>query len=263
MKNYETITVKPDQDVTWIILNRGSKMNAVNIRMMEEIASVTDELAHDAGVKVVIVTGEGRAFCGGGDLTPGGNINTDELLPNREMMRKVSKMILNLKALPKPLIAAVNGPALGVGFSLALACDIVVASEKASFGYPNVLRGIHPDGGATYLLPRTVGLVRATDMLLTGRITDADEAVRIGVVSRLVASQDLLSTARQIAADLAAGASVAISLTKETLAHALEMDLPSVLELEARAESICALTQDVKEGMKAWVEKRKPVFRGE
>jgi 2-(1,2-epoxy-1,2-dihydrophenyl)acetyl-CoA isomerase len=161
-----------------------------------------------------------------------------------------------------PTVAAVNGPAVGAGVNLALACDIRVASTAAKFSQAFVKRGLHPDWGGTYFLPRVVGIAKACELIWTGETIDAQEALRLGIVSAVHAPEELLPAAYALAGRIAAGAPTAIRLAKRAIYHSLETDLRKALEFETYAQNICYETEDAREGIRAFVEKRPPVFRG-
>jgi 2-(1,2-epoxy-1,2-dihydrophenyl)acetyl-CoA isomerase len=261
MTDYKTIIVEKRDSLATITLNRPDKLNAMTVAMVGEIEEALRDLGQDENTRALIITGAGRGFCSGADLGSG-DLNVDSPAAGLEMMRQASRVILGIRELPKPVIAAVNGPAVGGGCSLALACDIIIAGERAVFGAPFVLRNLHPDFGATYFLPRLVGTAKASDLLLTGRIVDATEADRMGLVSRVVPQDRLEKTVEEIANALAAGAPVAIKLTKASINKALNIDLPTMLELEARAQCILTVMEDCQEAKAAFLEKRPPRFKG-
>jgi 2-(1,2-epoxy-1,2-dihydrophenyl)acetyl-CoA isomerase len=167
-----------------------------------------------------------------------------------------------MREAPQPIIAAVNGAAAGAGMNLALGCDIRIASTAAKFSQAFVKRGLHPDWGGTYFLPRVVGMARAAEMIFTGEVIDAAEALRLGIVSRVVPPEELLPTAHALARRIAVGPPVALRLAKHSLYANAERDLKSALEVETFAQNICFDTEDAREGIRAFVEKRDPVFRG-
>jgi enoyl-CoA hydratase/carnithine racemase len=241
-----------------IILNRPEKLNALTNDMKLSITQAITEAGHDNEVRVVVISGAGRGFCSGADVGTLGETTTAQRLQN---MQIVSDMILAIVNLPKPVVASVNGAAIGIGYSLALACDVIIASEKARFGGVWVRIGLHPDGGASYLLPRRIGVGKACELLFSGRIIDADEADRLGLVNRVVPGDQLESTVREAAAAMAKGAPLATSLTKTSIYRGLTMDLAAVLELEARAASTLSNTEDSTEAMAAFREKREPIFK--
>ena len=259
--NFKTLIVKKAAGIVTITMNRPDKLNAITVEMTDEIIKVNRDVAQDKSIRAVIITGAGRGFCSGADL------GSDDLMvtspsAGMEVMQKAITLVMGIREMPKPVIAAVNGPAVGGGCSLALACDIVIASDKAVFGTPFVLRNLHPDFGATYFLPRIIGMAKAGDLLLTGRIVDAAEADRMGLVSRVVPADQLEKVVGEIAGSLAKGAPKAINMAKASINQSLTMDLPTMMEHEARAQSILMAMEDCKEAMAAFMEKREPVFRG-
>ncbi len=255
------VLLKKEDNVATVTLNRPDKMNVLDRELLEELAKTVAGIKEDNTVRTVVLTGAGQAFCAGADLTYPflGLSNTAEI---RQFMNRINTIVFNLRTMEKPVIAAVNGTAVGGGFSFALACDIIIASEKARFCPGFIAVGVHPDNGATYLLPRLVGFARASEIFLTNRMIGAEEAERIGMVNRVVPPELLESTVRELATSLAQSAPVAIALTKNSLNRSLGMDLASMLELEAKAQSICYLTEDCKEGVEAFLQKRKPAFKG-
>jgi enoyl-CoA hydratase/carnithine racemase len=259
--NYKNLILKKEDRIATITLNRPEKLNAFDGQTLDEIMEAFREVAEDSNVRAVIITGAGRAFCSGADLSSSG-LRFDGVAANVKHMQEVALLIMGIRNMPKPVIAAVNGFAVGGGCNLALACDIIIASEEAKFIEPYVLRGIHPDWGSTYFLPRLVGLAKASDILLTGRVVDAVEADRIGLVSRIVPADKLESATKELAIALAKSAPVAISMAKVSLNQALATDLPTALECEARAVTIANMTEDRNEGIAAFLEKREPVFKG-
>jgi 2-(1,2-epoxy-1,2-dihydrophenyl)acetyl-CoA isomerase len=180
----------------------------------------------------------------------------DKVAPSRD------QTILAIRDAPKPIIAAVNGPAAGAGMNLALACDIRIASTTARFGETFVKRGLHVDWGGTYFLPRIVGMAKACELIFTGEIIDAAEALRLGMVSQVVAPEKLMLTVQELAHKIAAGPPIAIRLAKRALYRSQDSDLRSALEFETYAQNICHDTEDATEGIRAFVEKRAPSFQG-
>jgi enoyl-CoA hydratase/carnithine racemase len=259
--DFKNIIVKKQKDVATITLNRPEKLNAMTIAMNEEIEQACLELAPDEATRVVIITGAGRGFCSGADFSVD-DLKITSPAFGWKIMRQAGRMIMAIRGMPQPVIAAVNGPAVGGGFSLALACDIIIASEKAVFGAPFVLHNLHPDLGLTYFLPRLLGVARASDLLLTGRIMDAVEADRLGLVSRLVPEDQLEKVTGEVAAGLARGSPLAINMTKSAINKSLTSDLPAMLDQESKAQCILLLMEDTREAMAAFMEKREPIFKG-
>jgi len=259
--SYNTIQIQKENGVATVTLNRPDMLNAIDPELISEMTSVMGELTKDEEVRAVILTGAGRAFCAGGDV--------QKLLADAEGPIDLSKraqngaaMVSAMRNLPKPLIAAVNGPAVGGGCILALACDIIIAAEEAKFGSAFVLLGLHPDSGGIYLMTRTIGAARTCELVFTGKIIDAQEAERIGLINQVVPMDQLMGTVNKLASRLAQGPTKAIALAKATIYQQLTMDMASALELEARSAGLCLATDDANEGIRAFLEKRPPAFKG-
>lgn len=259
---YETLILKKEDGVATITLNRPDKLNAWSAQLINEVIKVVDELDQDDTVRAVILTGSGRGFCAGGDLSLPLFDMVGYSLEMKNFFHKVNMIPLGLRNLRKPVIAAVNGVAVGAGCAMAMACDIIIASEAATFGMAFVNVGYHPDAGASYLLPRLVGVHRACELIFTGRIIDASEAEKIGLVNRVVPADKLLATAKELALRLANGPSIAISLAKSSIYNGMQMTLEQALEREAQAAALILQTEDQKEGTNAFREKRKPAYQG-
>ena len=244
-------------------MNRPDRLNALNPELTEALAGAVERGAANPTVRAIIVTGEGRAFCSGGDL---GMIKafrdsgrTRELEP---LLLAGSRLVLALRTMEKPAIAAVNGPAAGAGMNVALACDIRIASEEAMFGQNFAKVGLFPDFGGTYFLPRLVGESRAAWMFYTGQMINAQEALRMGAVDRVVPAAEVMPAAEAIAAQLAAGPPLAVRAVKKTLFGSQRAELERALELEAQQQAKCFASEDCTEGIKAFFEKRAPRFEG-
>lgn len=257
---YSAIEYKKENGVATITICRPESMNCLVQAVLDELAAVTKEIAADAEVKAVILTGKGRAFCAGGDL----NRFVEGFTPQSaiEYVDLLHPWCMDWINLKKPTIAAVNGAAVGAGMSIALMCDITIASEQAKLGSAFLNMGLIPDLSATYFLPRMVGVHRAKELMLTGRTFGAEEALQMGVVDRVVPQDALLDEARKLAAAFAAGPTYAIASTKRMLNASMDLDLNSLLNLESILQSTCFMTDDSKEAVNAFLEKRKPVFTG-
>ena len=259
--DYETLILEREESVATVTLNRPDRMNALDEKLLGEIPKAINEISQDNTVRAVIITGAGRAFCAGGDLDlPLFNMTDPGRI--RSYLRWAAEGILSMRNLAKPVIAAVNGVATGAGCSILMACDIIIASEEARFGQAFVNVGYHPDLGSSYFLPRLVGTAKACELIFTGKIIDAREMERIGLVNQLVSPDALMATAKELATKLASGPSVAIGLAKYSIYRGLHMTLEQALDYETDAASLTILTEDMKEGVKAFKEKRKPEFRG-
>jgi 2-(1,2-epoxy-1,2-dihydrophenyl)acetyl-CoA isomerase len=259
---YGKIIYEVEDRVATITLNRPEVLNAVNAEMMEEIRQALETARYDDGVGAVIVTGAGRAFSAGGDVKTMPERLKMEPAQRRDSIRRSGRMVEAFRKIEKPVIAAVNGAAVGAGCSMAMACDMRIASEKSKFGLVFVKRGLHPDMGGSFFLPRIVGTARACEMIFTGKIIDAQEADRIGLVNRVVPPDSLMEEARSLAREIAAGPGVAIGMSKIAIYKGLETDLEAALDYEAFAQSICSRTEDAKEGIQSFLENRQPVFKG-
>ena len=250
------VTVDRSDGILTLTLNRPDRANAIPYSAWEELHGVFTEIALRATDRCVVLTGAGSNFSSGGDME--GRTEQHMLL----FMRTLGRTISALHHLPMPTIAKVRGAAVGAGASLALACDLVVAASTARFSQIFVRRGLSVDGGASWMLPRRVGLAKAKELAFFGDWTDAEEAERIGLVNRVVADDDLDQAVADWAGRLAAGPPLALSLDKTLLDNAFAATLDQALEDEARAQAVNFGSRDIREAYKASVEKRPPVFEG-
>jgi 2-(1,2-epoxy-1,2-dihydrophenyl)acetyl-CoA isomerase len=249
--------------VARITLNRPERLNAFAGAMRDDLHDAVDRAASSPEVRVLVITGAGRGFSTGADV----EVMRDllERGDDRAFARLVEagmRVVRRLRAVEQPVIAAVNGPAAGAGAALALACDLRVASERASIGLTFNRIGLHPDWGATYTLPRLVGPGRAAELVMTGRMVDAAEAGRIGLFERVVPAEAFDAEVRALAAELAAKPPLALRLFKRTLAESAPGDLDAVLAAEAERQLHCFRSADAREGIAAFAGKRPAVFRG-
>jgi 2-(1,2-epoxy-1,2-dihydrophenyl)acetyl-CoA isomerase len=226
--------------------------------MREELTSFFNTVKDNDEVKVIILTGEGKAFSAGGDLNA---LKDIDAVSGRTRLQAGHRLIHSILDLEKPVIAAVNGVAAGAGFSLALACDIIVASESTSFIQSFVKVGLIPDLGSIYFLPRLIGRHRALEMMLIGDRVSADEAMKVGIINRIASDELLLSEANALASTLAEGPAIAMGLTKKLTNRTILADINDSLELEGLAQGMCFETEDFKEGVQAFFEKRQPQFK--
>jgi 2-(1,2-epoxy-1,2-dihydrophenyl)acetyl-CoA isomerase len=263
MADYPHLRVETTADgVRTITLDRADKLNAVNGALAASFPSAVADAAAEDAVRVVVVTGAGRAFCAGLDLSEPPSLPSSTRAERLDPYAWVGTWVRTILGCEKPVIAAVNGAAAGAGFGLALACDVrvVAASARMTAGY--VRRGLSPDAGVSWLLPRHVGLARASDILFTGRDVDAAEAERIGLAAHVVADATFAEGVRDYASRLAAGPPLAQALTKRLLARSLDTPLEAALRDELVYIKQCFATADVAEAMTAFREKRAATFRG-
>ncbi len=256
---YENLLVQKRDRIAFVIVNRPEKMNALNIRTREEILGAFEELKNDESVRVVVITGAGeKAFIAGADI---GEFAGKSAREQREIMRS-TRAFDSVEDFPKPVIAMINGYALGGGCELALACDIRIASTKAKFGQPEIKLGIIPGGGGTQRLPRLVGEGKAMELILTGDTIDAEEALRIGLVNCVLPPEQLEARTMEIAQKIAGMSPVALSLAKTAVKNAARLDLRAGLDTELDLFAISFGSEDKEEGVRAFLEKRKPEFKG-
>jgi enoyl-CoA hydratase/carnithine racemase len=263
MTTYEHLRLeRTDDGVAVLTLANPDQRNAMSDRMTASWVAAVEELAGDASVRVVVVTGEGSSFCSGGNtswIASEPDATVDEL---RTRMLPFYRAWLSIRRLEVPTIAAVNGAAIGAGLCLALACDLRYAAAGARLGVPFVRLGMHAGMGGTHLLPEVVGEAHAKDLLLTGRVVDADEALRIGLVSRVHPDASFLDEVLATAHEVAATAPIATRLTTLALRDGGHADLESALQWEAMAQPITLATADLQEGIAASKERRSPRFAG-
>lgn len=258
---FHDIIVTKENYIATVTLNRPQVKNALSIKMREEIGTAFESFKYDDEVRVVILTGSGGAFSAGGDIQD--IMSVKGALGMRDFIHGTPLGdIRSITNLEKPVIAMVRGPAVGAACSMALACDLIIASETARFGVVFTRIGLGPDWGSSYFLPRRVGPARAKELFFTGKIIDASYAERIGLVNQMVPDQELEPTVNALAKQLAAGPTRAIGFTKILVAQGMEKDLNAMMEYECFAAGILAQTEDHQEGMKAFLEKRLPHFVG-
>jgi enoyl-CoA hydratase/carnithine racemase len=246
--------------VATVTLNRPEALNAISTELATALAEAVEPLATDPGVRAVVLTGAGeRAFCVGADLKQRAGLDDHGWFVQREAFRRGFAAV---RRCPLPTVAAVTGFALGGGTELALACDLVVAATDATFGLPEVRLGLVPAGGGTQLLVRRVGPSVAKDLVLTGRQVDAAEAQRLGLADRVVPTAEVLAAATALAAEIAANAPTAVRMAKWALELGADLSLEAAMEVEDQAWRRAVLSDDRREGIAAWVEKRDPVWPG-
>jgi 2-(1,2-epoxy-1,2-dihydrophenyl)acetyl-CoA isomerase len=257
---YEHIVLERKENITTLTLNRPEKLNAINQKMIEELESAIAEISKDKSVRVLIITGAGRAFCSGADVSDMAQATAP--IETRYWLAGAHKIVLAITNLEKPVIAKVKGAAVGFGCSLALSTDLTIASENAQFSLIFTQIGLIPDGGALFHLPRLVGSAKAKELIFTGRKVDAKEAQRIGLISKAVPPNELDNEVSTLSKQLAEGPTVAFGIAKKIMNKGLDMSLSSVLECEAFGQTLAGTTEDAKEGIIAFLEKRKPHFTG-
>ena len=251
------VLVEREEPIAVVLLNRPDVMNALNDEVMDELARVLAELDEDEAVRCLVLGGSERAFAAGADIGEMAEADAMDMYDARRIDRWDA-----LRKLRTPLVAAVSGYCLGGGCELAMACDLIVASESARFGQPETGLGIIPGAGGTQRLTRAVGKAKAMDVILSGRFLDAHEAERAGLVARVVAREAWLEEAKRVAREIASKGPVAQRLAKEAVNRAYESTLETGLDFERKALYLAFASEDAREGLTAFTEKRKPDFRG-
>lgn len=261
--SWKHILLENRERVTTLTLNRPDKHNAFAGRMREEIREAVENFSADSESRVLVITGAGKAFCSGGDVNEFVSGETQALSQVISNVRHtMCRTVLAISTVEKPVIAAVNGVAAGGGCNLALSCDIRIASERARFGQVFTRIGAHPDWGGIYFLPRLVGYAKAAELIWSGEIIDAQEALRLGMVNRLVPHDDLMSTTYQLATRIANNAPLPIAFSKRGLQKSFQWDLATALDYEAYVLEVLRESEDMMEGFRAFLEKREPQFKG-
>jgi 2-(1,2-epoxy-1,2-dihydrophenyl)acetyl-CoA isomerase len=258
------ITSDTRDQIAHITLDRPDKLNAFSGTMREDLLAALRAAAENSACRVVVITGAGRAFCAGGDVDFMAGLQREQnTAAFRKLLDAGRDIIVTIATMAKPVIASVNGVAAGAGCNLALACDIRIASDAAKLGETFVRIGLHPDWGGTWLLPRLVGRSRAAELLMTGRIVDAAEALAIGMVDRVVPAAELSAETEKLARAIADAPPIAIAGIKRALLASEHNDLQTQLEFEAEHQLRAFGSNDAAEGMRAFFEKRSPKFSGE
>jgi enoyl-CoA hydratase len=256
---FKFLTLEVADRVATLTVNRPDKLNALNDATIAELGHAIDQIRVDDSVGGVLLTGAGRAFVAGADIS---ELSGQTPVLAKARARAGQEVFRRFETCPKPVIAVVNGFALGGGCELAMACHIRIASDAAKFGQPESKLGLSPGYGGTQRLPRLVGKGRAAQLLLTGEMIDAAEAYRIGLVNKVVPGADLMNTAREMMKTILANGPLAVALCIEAIERGLDMSLDEGLILEANHFGLLAATDDMREGTRAFLEKRTPVFKG-
>jgi len=254
---YQNIIVSKEGSIGIVQLNRPTALNALNFELMAELVKALEELDGDQAVRVIILTGSDRAFAAGADLKEMSQAGPVDLILGRRF-----ELWDRIRKIAKPIIAAVSRYCLGGGNELAMSCDLIIASENATFGQPEVNVGIMPGAGGTQRLIRAVGKYKAMEMILTGKPITAQEAYRVGLVNRVVPTESLMDEAKKIANEIASKPPISIRAAKEAILKAQDTALEVGLDFERKSFYMLFATEDGKEGMKAFLEKRKPNFKG-
>ena len=263
---YSTIITEEEDGVLTITLNRPDVMNAFNLQMISEVSSALVSAEEDRNIKVVIITATGKVFCAGADLKEIRGFFEGPHVKSRDFdafSQTLNRMLNKVERLRKPVVAAINGYALAGGLELVMVCDLAVCSERAKLGDQHANVGLLPASGGTQRLPRLIGVRKAKELLFTGNMISAEEAGRLGLVNQIVPEDDLLTAAKEMAKKIADKSPIATEALKKLVFEGMQVDLDTALELERGAVVRHHGTQDIKEGINSFLEKRKPIFSGE
>lgn len=259
---FDTITIQERDGVAHLVLNRPDKLNALSLQMGEELCAALEAVGRSPGARVLLLTGAGRAFSAGGDLASMDAIAGNALLIDRGV-RVYCEVARRLRQLPQPAVAKLNGDAFGGALGLAMACDFRLAREDARLGFAFTRVGLSgADAGVSYFLPRLVGAPKAVELLFLGQVIEAREAERIGLVHRALPAEALDSASEELVARLAAGPPLALRATKQAVYEGLTRDMATDFQCEAYHQALCFQSEDHREGLRAFREKRAPVFQG-
>lgn len=256
-QSLKNLILSQDGFVATIQLNRPKVLNALNLELMIELVDTLEVLDRDESIRCIVLAGSERAFAAGADITEMANATTIEMLMRDQFTRWD-----RVRKIKKPIIAAVSGFALGGGCELMMHCDIIIASETARFGQPEILIGVMPGAGGTQRLTRAVGKALAMEMVLTGRQITADEALRAGLINKIVPVEYFLEEAQKMAKDIANKPPIGVRLAKEAVLKSFDTTIEMGLEFERKNFYLCFSSEDMKEGMAAFIEKRKPEWKG-
>lgn len=259
----ERVLMSVERSVATLTMNRPASLNALDEGLRSGLVEKLDLLARDPSVRVVVLTGAGRGFCAGGDIKKMAELKKNhQSAAFRAFLEGGSELVRGIRSLPKPVVACVNGPAAGAGMNLALACDLRIASEEATFSEAFVKIGLHPDWGGTFFLPRLVGTGRALEVFFLGEPVSAEEAKHLGLVNFVALPGRLAEETRKLAERLAAAPALPLGLMKQALYERLETQLDTMMEYEVEAQMKCFESEDFEEGLRAFLEKRQPKFKG-
>ena len=257
---YNNLIVEKNEGICIVKINRPKSLNALNEEVLCELEWAFDDIKNDSSVKVVIITGEGKAFVAGADIIVMRNMSAGE---GAAFSAHGNRVFRKIELLNKPVIAAINGFAFGGGCELSMACDLRIASTKAKFAQPEVGLGIIPGHGGTQRLPRIIGVTKAKELIYTGDIIDAAEALNLGFLNKVVEPENLIDEAKALAAKIIKNSVIAVGYGKEAINRGMQTDMDTALTMESNFCGMCFSTKDQKEGMAAFVEKRKVNFIGE
>jgi 2-(1,2-epoxy-1,2-dihydrophenyl)acetyl-CoA isomerase len=259
----EWVLFQRDGPIATIILNRPERLNALGEGMRQGLSAAIETVAHDPEIRVAVITGAGRGFCSGGDIQKMIELKQNEhSAVFREYLEAGHGLVRSIRRLFKPVLASVNGPAAGAGMNLALACDLRIASDRATFTQAFARIGLHPDWGGTFFLPRLIGIGRAMEMFALGDTVNATDAYRLGIVNFVVPNEQLAEATHKLAVRLAEAPPLPFALLKQSINERLETELDKMMEYEVSAQMKCFNSLDFAEGLKAFVEKRKAEFKG-
>ena len=261
--SYETLKLDIADNVATITLDRPDAANSINLQMGEELCDVATRCDEDANVRAIVLTGAGKMFCAGGDLASFANTDDEMPLLLKRLVTALHAAISRFARGDAPVICAVNGTAAGAGFSMAMATDLAIASSEAKFTMAYTAAGLSPDGSSSFYLPRLVGTRRTAELMLTNRRLSAEEALQWGLINQVVPPEEVMPTAMALAKQLASGPTKAYGTVKKLLTQTFSESLETQMELEGRWIADSARTADVKEGISAFFEKRKPDFKGQ